>query len=190
MRMPGSDRRRSKRKYVRACTHRKQRSGCAAGVGTTSPQTKYVLTHIKSWLKPSHALKRYGLVHPLAVRGTRRPAKHSRALEVVHCLVVLRLNATQGCHMTRGLEIDSRLNDIAELRALMLKHPRTHHAKMIIERVTALVEYVDHVNAVMWIPQELCQLSGFAARITLPAVFEIWLQVKQELTVNSRPLPE
>ncbi len=39
---------------------------------------------------------------------------------------------------------------IDELLSLILKQPSTHHAKMIIERITALVEYVDRVNTVMW----------------------------------------
>ncbi|WP_226312356.1 hypothetical protein [Salmonella enterica] len=61
---------------------------------------------------------------------------------------------------------------------------------MISERIAALVEYADHVNAVMWRQQERGRLSDFDARYILPAVSEIWLQVKQELTVNSRPLSE
>ncbi|ENX5273247.1 hypothetical protein ACT496_004954 [Salmonella enterica subsp. diarizonae serovar 21:z10:e,n,x,z15] len=97
---------------------------------------------------------------------------------------------TQAYHMTRVLEIYSRLNNIDELLALMMKQPCTHHAKMIIERITALVEYVDHVYTVMWRQQERDTLSVFDARFTLPVVSEIWLQVKQELNVNSRSLCE
>ncbi|HFW3114145.1 TPA: hypothetical protein ACIBOF_004413 [Salmonella enterica subsp. diarizonae serovar 61:r:-] len=92
--------------------------------------------------------------------------------------------------MTRLIEIYSRLNDIDERLVLMLKQPDTYHAKMIIERITALVEYVDHVYTVMWRQQERDTLSVFDARFTLPAVSEIWLQVKQELNVNSRSLCE
>ncbi|EIY5516909.1 hypothetical protein MM424_002298 [Salmonella enterica] len=92
--------------------------------------------------------------------------------------------------MTRLIEIYSRLNAIDELLALMMKQPCTHHAKMIIERITALVEYVDHVYTLMWRQQERDSLSIFDARFTLPAVSEIWLQVKQELNVNSRSLCE
>ncbi|ECQ0255917.1 hypothetical protein ACU6HG_000494 [Salmonella enterica] len=92
--------------------------------------------------------------------------------------------------MTRLIEIYSRLNAIDELLALMMKQPCTHHAKMIIERITALVEYVDHENTVMWRQQERDTLSVFDARFTLPVVSEIWLQVKQELNVNSRSLCE
>lgn len=88
------------------------------------------------------------------------------------------------------LEIYSRLIAIDELLALMLKQPCTHHAKMIIERITTLVEYVDHVYTVMWRQQERDTLSVFDARFTLPVVSEIWLQVKQELNVNSRSLCE
>lgn len=61
---------------------------------------------------------------------------------------------------------------------------------MIIERIAELVEYVDHVNAVMWGQQERGRLSDFDKRYILPAVSEISLQVKQELTVNSRPVCE
>ncbi|HIB1552264.1 Uncharacterised protein [Salmonella enterica subsp. diarizonae] len=97
---------------------------------------------------------------------------------------------TQAYHMTRVLEIYSRLNNIDELLALMMKQPCTHHAKMIIERITALVEYVDHVYTVMWRQQERDTLSEFDARFILPVFSEIWLQVKQELNVNSRSLCE
>ncbi|EEE1293843.1 hypothetical protein CB343_003345 [Salmonella enterica subsp. diarizonae] len=92
--------------------------------------------------------------------------------------------------MNRLIEIYSRLDDIDERLARMLKQPCTHHAKMIIERITALVEYVDHVNTVMWRQQERGRLTEFDTRFTLPAVSEIWLQVKQELNVNSRSLCE
>ncbi|WZX59004.1 hypothetical protein AAFR86_03915 [Salmonella enterica subsp. diarizonae serovar 58:r:z53] len=92
--------------------------------------------------------------------------------------------------MTIVLETYSRLIAIDELLALMLKQPCTHHAKMIIERITALVEYVDHVYTVMWRQQERGALSVFDARFTLPVVSEIWLQVKQELNVHSRSLCE
>lgn len=92
--------------------------------------------------------------------------------------------------MTRLKELYSRLNAIDELLTLMLKQPCTHHAKMIIERITTLVEYVDHVYTVMWRQQERDTLSVFDARFTLPVVSEIWLQVKQELNVHSRSLCE
>ncbi len=92
--------------------------------------------------------------------------------------------------MTRIIEIYSRLEAIDGFLALMLKQPDTYRARMIIERITALVEYVDHVNDVMWRQQEQGRLSDFEARYILPAVSEIWLQVKQKLTVNSRPLCE
>lgn len=92
--------------------------------------------------------------------------------------------------MTRIIEIYSRLNALDEFLALMLKQPDTYRARMIIERITALVEYVDHINGAMWAQQELGRLSDFDTRYILPAVSEIWLQVKQELTVNSKPLHE
>lgn len=90
--------------------------------------------------------------------------------------------------MTRIIEIYSRLNAIDEFLALMLQQPDTYHARMIIERITELVEYVDHVNAVMWRQQERGRLSDFDTRYILPAISEIWLQVKQGLTVNSMPV--
>ncbi|MDJ7445133.1 hypothetical protein ACQSFC_17170 [Salmonella enterica] len=92
--------------------------------------------------------------------------------------------------MTRIIEIYSRLNALDEFLALMLKQPDTYRARMIIERIAALVEYVDHVNAVMWRQQERGRLSDFDTRYILPAISEISLQVKQELTVNSRPVCE
>lgn len=64
------------------------------------------------------------------------------------------------------------------------------HAKMIIERMTTLVVYVDHGYTVMWRQQERDTLTVFDARFTLPVVSEIWLQVNQELNVNSRSLIE
>lgn len=92
--------------------------------------------------------------------------------------------------MTIILGIYSWLHNIDKHLALMLKQPCTHHAKMIIERITALVEYVDNVYTVMRRQQERGILSEFDARFTLPVVSEIWVQVKQELNVNSRSLFE
>lgn len=93
-------------------------------------------------------------------------------------------------HMTMLADIHSRLIAVDDLLTLMLKQPCTQHAKMVIQRITALVEYVDHVYTVMWRQQERDTLSVFDARFTLPVVSEIWLQVKQELNVNSRSLCE
>ncbi|EAS9161859.1 hypothetical protein ACLBR3_001070 [Salmonella enterica] len=92
--------------------------------------------------------------------------------------------------MTGLLEIYSRPEAIDGFLALMLKQPDNYRERAISERISALVEYVDHVNAAMWTQQELDRLSDFDARYTLPAVSEIWLQVKQELTGSSRPLCE
>ncbi|EBG1716072.1 hypothetical protein FOE31_14990 [Salmonella enterica] len=92
--------------------------------------------------------------------------------------------------MTMLADIHSRLIAVDDLLTLMLKQPCTQHAKMVIQRITALVEYVDHVYTVMWRQQERDTLSVFDARFTLPVVSEIWLQVKQELNVNSRSLCE
>ncbi|ECC6919811.1 hypothetical protein DAE56_13490 [Salmonella enterica] len=92
--------------------------------------------------------------------------------------------------MIRIIEIYSRLDALDEFLALMLKQPDNYRERAISERISALVEYVEHVNAVMWRQQERGRLSDFDARYIQPAVSEIWLQVKQELTVNSRPLSE
>ncbi|AXD71299.1 hypothetical protein F2D81_25410 [Salmonella enterica] len=92
--------------------------------------------------------------------------------------------------MTMLADIHSRLIAVDDLLTLMLKQPCTQHAKMVIQRITALVEYVDHVYTVMWRQQERDTLSEFDARFILPVVSEIWLQVKQELNVNSRSLCE
>ncbi|EDV2799549.1 hypothetical protein CSN22_001058 [Salmonella enterica subsp. diarizonae] len=92
--------------------------------------------------------------------------------------------------MTRIIEIYSRLNDIDELLTLMLQPPNIYREETIGAHIYSLVAYVDHVNAVMWRQQERGRLSDFDARYILPAVSEIWLQVKQELTVNSRPVCE
>lgn len=92
--------------------------------------------------------------------------------------------------MIRLIEIYSRLNDLDNDFTMMLKHPDTLRARNIVESITALVEYVDHVYTVMWRQQELDTLSGLDARFILLVVSEIWLQVKQELNVNSRSLCE
>ncbi|EBQ4836464.1 hypothetical protein T061_17015 [Salmonella enterica subsp. arizonae] len=92
--------------------------------------------------------------------------------------------------MTRIIEIYSRLDALDEFLALMLQQPDSYRERMISERIAALVEYVDHVNAVMWRQQERGRLCDFDTRYILPAISEIWLQVKQELTVNSMPVCE
>ncbi|ELH5514498.1 hypothetical protein Q9W35_001747 [Salmonella enterica] len=95
--------------------------------------------------------------------------------------------------MIRIIEIYSRLEAIDGFLALMLKQPDSYRERMISERITELVEYIDHVNAVMWTQQERGKLCDFDTRYILPAISEIWLQVKQvkqELTRDSRPLCE
>ncbi len=92
--------------------------------------------------------------------------------------------------MTRIIEIYSRLDALDEFLALMLKQPVSYRERAISERIAALVGYVDHVNAVMWRQQERGRLSDFDTRYILPAISEIWLQVKQGLTVNSMPVCE
>ncbi|ECT1021316.1 hypothetical protein DPO11_14610 [Salmonella enterica] len=92
--------------------------------------------------------------------------------------------------MTRIIEIYSRLNALDEFLALMLKQPDIYRAQATLERVAELVEYVDHVHSVLWRQQERGTLSDFDTRYILPAVSEIWLQVKHGLTVNSMPAHE
>lgn len=100
------------------------------------------------------------------------------------------LNTAQDGEMTRLIEIYSRLEAIDGFLALMLQQPDSYRERMISERITELVEYIDHVNAVMWTQQERGKLCDFDSRYILPAISEIWLQVKQELTRDSRPLCE
>ncbi|EOY8362732.1 hypothetical protein AIT68_004297 [Salmonella enterica subsp. salamae] len=92
--------------------------------------------------------------------------------------------------MTRIIEIYSRLDAIDELLALMLQRPDICRERAIGAHVGSLVEYVDHINAVIWRQQELGRLSDFDTCHILPAISEIWLCVKQELTGDSRPLSE
>ncbi|HBM0000548.1 TPA: hypothetical protein LT059_005163 [Salmonella enterica subsp. enterica serovar Kodjovi] len=92
--------------------------------------------------------------------------------------------------MIRIIEIYSRLEAIDGFLALMLKQPDSYRERMISERITELVEYIDHVNAVMWTQQERGKLCDFDTCYILPAISEIWLQVKQELTRDNRPLCE
>ncbi|ECI2942748.1 hypothetical protein PC076_001336 [Salmonella enterica] len=92
--------------------------------------------------------------------------------------------------MTRLIEIYSRLNAIDDLMKLMLQPPNIYREETINAHIASLVAYVDHVNRVMWNLQESGKLCDFDTRYILPAISETWLQVKQELTVNSRPLCE
>ncbi|EAY3715507.1 hypothetical protein G6T08_002062 [Salmonella enterica] len=92
--------------------------------------------------------------------------------------------------MTRLIEIYSRLNTIDDLLGLMLQPPNINTDETIGAHVASLVAYVDHVNNFMWMLQERGKLCDFDTRYILPAISEIWLQVKQDLTVNSRPVCE
>lgn len=92
--------------------------------------------------------------------------------------------------MTRLIEIYSRLNAIDDLMRLMLQLPNTYREEAINAHIASLVAYVDHVNRVMWKLQESGKLCDFDTCYTLPAISEIWLQVKQELTRDGRPLCE
>ncbi|ECG1721609.1 hypothetical protein D8Z03_28850, partial [Salmonella enterica] len=84
----------------------------------------------------------------------------------------------------------SRLNAIDDVMNLMLQPPNIYAEETIYAHIASLVAYVDHVNAVMWTQQERGKLCDFDTRYILPAISEIWLQVKQELTRDSRPLCE
>ncbi|ECA3792650.1 hypothetical protein FPE53_10130 [Salmonella enterica subsp. enterica] len=92
--------------------------------------------------------------------------------------------------MTRLIEIYSRLNAIDDVMNLMLQPPNIYAEETIYAHIASLVEYIDHVNAVMWAQQERGKLCDFDICYILPAISEIWLQVKQELTRDSRPLIE
>ncbi|EJJ0039382.1 hypothetical protein NHI83_002551 [Salmonella enterica] len=92
--------------------------------------------------------------------------------------------------MTRLIEIYSRLNAIDDVMNLMLQPPNIYAEETIYAHIASLVEYIDHVNAVMWAQQERGRLCDFDTCYILPAISEIWLQAKQELTRDSRPLIE
>ncbi|EAU9427534.1 hypothetical protein EOI87_28560 [Salmonella enterica] len=92
--------------------------------------------------------------------------------------------------MTRLIEIYSRLEAIDGFLALMLQQPDSYRERIINDRLAGFVEYVEYVNTVMWRQQERGKLCDFDTQYILPAISEIWLQVKQDLTVNSRPLCE
>ncbi|EJW1176979.1 hypothetical protein N8S30_003656 [Salmonella enterica] len=92
--------------------------------------------------------------------------------------------------MTRLIEIYSRLNAIDDVMNLMLQPPNIYAEETIYAHIASLVAYVDHVNNFMWMLQERGKLCDFDTRYILPAISEIWLQVKQELTRDSRPLCE
>lgn len=100
------------------------------------------------------------------------------------------LNTAQDGEMTRLIEIYSRLNAIDDVMNLMLQPPNIYAEETIYAHIASLVEYIDHVNAVMWAQQEGGKLCDFDTCYILPAISEIWLQVKQELTRDSRPLIE
>ncbi|ECH9301622.1 hypothetical protein ZB36_08815 [Salmonella enterica subsp. enterica] len=92
--------------------------------------------------------------------------------------------------MTKLIEIYSRLNAIDDLMRLMLQPPNIYREETINAHIASLVAYVDHVNRVMWKLQESGKLCDFDTCYILPAISEIWLQVKQELTRDGRPLYE
>ncbi|EAA7552932.1 hypothetical protein EOI87_08230 [Salmonella enterica] len=92
--------------------------------------------------------------------------------------------------MIRLIEIYSRLNTIDDLLVLMLQPPNIYTEETIGAHVASLVAYVDHVNNFMWMLQERGKLCDFDIQYILPAISEIWLQVKRDLTINSRPLCE
>ncbi|EAV3945804.1 hypothetical protein GN543_005161 [Salmonella enterica] len=88
--------------------------------------------------------------------------------------------------MIRLIEIYSRLEAVDGFLALMLQQSDNYSERIIKDRIAGFVEYIDHIYYVIWGLQGQGKLCDFDTRYILPAISEIWLQVKRELTWNDR----
>ncbi|ELU7176443.1 hypothetical protein SCL86_004726 [Salmonella enterica] len=88
--------------------------------------------------------------------------------------------------MIRLIEIYSRLEAVDGFLALMLQQSDNYSERIIKDRIAGFVEYIDHIYYVISGLQGQGKLCDFDTRYILPAISEIWLQVKQELTWNDR----
>ncbi|EGQ5165098.1 hypothetical protein O0466_004755 [Salmonella enterica] len=88
--------------------------------------------------------------------------------------------------MIRLIEIYSRLEAVDGFLALMLQQSDNYSERIIKDRIAGFVEYIDHIYYVIWGLQVQGKLCDFDTRYILPAISEIWLQVKRELTWNDR----
>ncbi|EDR5176307.1 TPA: hypothetical protein G8O67_004636 [Salmonella enterica] len=88
--------------------------------------------------------------------------------------------------MIRLIEIYSRLEAVDGFLALMLQQPDNYSERIIKDRIDGFVEFIDHIYYVIWGLQEQGKLCDFDTRYILPAISEIRLQVKRELSWNDR----
>lgn len=88
--------------------------------------------------------------------------------------------------MIRLIEIYSRLEAVDGFLALMLQQSDNYSERIIKDRIAGFVEYIDHIYYVIWELQGQGKLCDFDTRYILPAISEIWLQVKRELRWNDR----
>lgn len=86
--------------------------------------------------------------------------------------------------MIRLIEIYSRLEAVDGFLALMLQQSDNYSERIIKDRIAGFVEYIDHIYYVIWELQGQGKLCDFDTRYILPAISEIWLQVKRELIWN------
>ncbi|EHE1282965.1 TPA: hypothetical protein PAP86_004643 [Salmonella enterica] len=86
--------------------------------------------------------------------------------------------------MIRLIEIYSRLEAVDGFLALMLQQSDNYSERIIKDRIAGFVEYIDHIYYVIWRLQGQGKLCDFDTLYILPAISEIWLQVKRELTWN------
>lgn len=92
--------------------------------------------------------------------------------------------------MIRLIELYSRLEAVDDFLTLMLLQSDNYREQIIKDRIARFVEYIGHINSVIWGLQGQGKLCDFDIRYILPAISEIWLQVKRKLTGNHRSLYE
>ncbi|EBT6385548.1 hypothetical protein CN851_15435 [Salmonella enterica] len=88
--------------------------------------------------------------------------------------------------MTRLTEIYNRLDVIDEL--IELQKPYFFHGQIIIDQVTELIGYVEHLTAVIWERQRRHRLTDFEVRYILPALDEIYILMGERLSKGKNPV--
>ncbi|EAQ6106090.1 hypothetical protein DRK59_26105 [Salmonella enterica subsp. diarizonae] len=86
--------------------------------------------------------------------------------------------------MTRLTEIYNRLDVIDEL--IELQKPYFFHGQIIIDQVTELIGYVEHLTAVIWERQRRHRLTDFEVRYILPALDEIYILMGEKLSKGEK----
>lgn len=100
-------------------------------------------------------------------------------------MILIYNNTHKAETMTRLTEIYSRLDVIDDL--IELQKPHFYHGQIIIDQVTALIGYVEHLTAVMWERQRRHRLTDFETRYILPALDEIFSLMGERLSKGEKP---